>query len=209
MQTFSPKLGILPPAQQKLWPELIDVPKEFTLFGGTGVALHLGHRTSVDFDFFGTRDFDPDDLLGSVPFLSDASITQKSKSTLTGIVDRGEPVKVSFFGVPTLQRVDVPLIVDENDLQVATLRELAGTKVAVVQKRPEAKDYIDVDAITQHGEVSLAEALAVAKHMYGKQFNPELSLKALCYFGDGNLNTLSKDTKGRLLESVQQPESGD
>lgn len=203
MVIFNPRLDILPPAQQQLWPELRDISKDFTLFGGTGVALHLGHRVSLDFDFFGTKHFDPDELIEAVSFLADASIVQKSRSTLTAIVDRGEPVKVSFFGVPTLQRLDPPLVVEEIGLQVATLRELAGTKMAVVQKRAEAKDYIDVDAIIDQGKISLPVALAVAMHIYGKQFNPELSLKALCFFGDGNLNTLSKEIQERLLESVR------
>jgi hypothetical protein len=38
---------------------LIQVPAEFTLYGGTAIALHLGHRHSADFDFFGSRPFDP------------------------------------------------------------------------------------------------------------------------------------------------------
>jgi hypothetical protein len=43
---------MLPPPQLKLWPELGATPESFTLYGGTALTLHLGHRTSVDFDFF-------------------------------------------------------------------------------------------------------------------------------------------------------------
>jgi hypothetical protein len=50
--TFKPCLDILPKPQRTLWAELADVPEEFTLYGGTAVALHLGHRVSVDFDFY-------------------------------------------------------------------------------------------------------------------------------------------------------------
>ena len=53
MARFKPHLEILPPAQQRLWPELRPAAElGFALYGGTAIALRLGHRTSVDFDFF-------------------------------------------------------------------------------------------------------------------------------------------------------------
>ena len=54
---FSPDLSILPPPQLRLWPELDTTPATFTLYGGTALALRLGHRTSVDFDFFSNQPF--------------------------------------------------------------------------------------------------------------------------------------------------------
>lgn len=51
MQEFLPHLEVLAAAQRKLWTELSAVPGEFTLYGGTALALHLGHRNSIDFDF--------------------------------------------------------------------------------------------------------------------------------------------------------------
>ena len=53
MPFFAPKLDILPTAQRRLWEELKAIPAAFTLYGGTAIALHLGHRQSIDFDFFG------------------------------------------------------------------------------------------------------------------------------------------------------------
>lgn len=73
---------ILPAAQQRLWGELIDVPEEFILYGGTAVALYLGHRESVDFDFFALEGFDPDDLYEIVPFLQDTKVVKKSPNNI-------------------------------------------------------------------------------------------------------------------------------
>jgi Nucleotidyl transferase AbiEii toxin, Type IV TA system len=57
---FNPRLDILPDVQQRLWPELAQTPDNFTLYGGTAIALRLGHRQSVDFDFFAlTSSFEP------------------------------------------------------------------------------------------------------------------------------------------------------
>ncbi|MCG8652378.1 MAG: nucleotidyl transferase AbiEii/AbiGii toxin family protein [Pirellulales bacterium] len=201
--TFKPKLEILPPAQLRLWDELGNVPSQFTLYGGTAIALHLGHRQSADFDFFGSADFDPDVLLQTTPFLKDATVTQKSPDTLTAIVDRGDPVQVSFFGLPGFTRINKPHPVDTNNLNVASILDLAGAKAAVVQKRAEAKDYIDIDAMIQSKAVSLSQALAAGKVIYGSQFNPQVTLKALCYFEDGTVNTLPANTRERLVEAVR------
>jgi hypothetical protein len=50
---FEPKTAILPQAQQEIWPLLAPAAAlSFVLYGGTAVAVYLGHRISVDFDFF-------------------------------------------------------------------------------------------------------------------------------------------------------------
>ena len=71
------------------WPELCAIPKDFVLYGGTALALHLGHRESADFDFFGGRNFDVRALETGIPFLAGAKIIQRAEGTLTAIVQRG------------------------------------------------------------------------------------------------------------------------
>jgi hypothetical protein len=56
--SFEPRTQFLPKAQQEIWLLLAPAPRlSFVLYGGTAVALHLGHRISVDFDFFRTEPF--------------------------------------------------------------------------------------------------------------------------------------------------------
>src|SRR5579864_4690320 len=95
---FQPRLDILPPAQRSLWPELSATPDHFTLYGGTALALRLGHRHSLDFDFFSDVAFDPDALARAVSYLAGAERVQVASHTLTCRVDRGGPVLGSFFG---------------------------------------------------------------------------------------------------------------
>ena len=74
--SFQLKLHILPVPQRRLWDELEAVPDDFVLYGGTALALYLGHRESLDYYFFGSRHFDPVRLTAQIPFLSGATIIQ-------------------------------------------------------------------------------------------------------------------------------------
>jgi Nucleotidyl transferase AbiEii toxin, Type IV TA system len=200
---FNPRLEVLPPAQRRLWDALSSVPPGFCLYGGTALALHLGHRISVDFDFFGDTAIDPRLLLSSIPFLSDASVTRLEPNTLECAVDREGPIKLSFFGVPGLRRLSPPLVAPDNGLRVASLLDLAGTKISVVQMRAEAKDYLDIDALLADARIDLPMALAAGLAIYGETFNPQNALKALSYFGDGNLDALPGHLKERLVNAVR------
>src|SRR5208337_4967115 len=194
---FTPKLEILPFAQRRLWDELEHTPKEFVLYGGTALALRLGHRSSEDFDFFSNHSFSPDFLRKTIPYLHDAEMSQFEDNTLTAIVDRTGPVKVSFFGGLKLNRVEDADIAQDNGIQVASLLDVAATKLATIQQRAQTRDYEDLAAIVGAG-ISLAEALGAAAAAYGKEFNGALSLKALTYFADGDLPNLSPTTQTKL-----------
>ncbi len=199
---FEPKLHILPQPQRNLWPELGQVPHEFTLYGGTAIALQLAHRDSVDFDFFGSASFDPDRLQKAIPFLADAEIVQRQADTLTARLSRGGAVKISFFATPQLGRVQPPLVAADTGVRVAALIDLAGMKADVVQKRAEAKDYVDIDALMRAG-ISLAEALSAARAIQGPFFNPQITLKALSYYGEGDLGGLPSEVKQRIQDAVR------
>ena len=201
---FQPNLSMLPAPQRRLWDELETVPNEFVLYGGTALALYLAHRQSLDFDFFGNRLFDPARLAAKIQFLTGATITQQEPNTLSAIIDRDGPVKVSFFGLPNIVRMRPPHIAPDNGLQIASLLDLAGTKAAVVQQRAEAKDYFDIDALLQDGRIDLPTALVSARGIYGPKFNPQITLKALSFFGDGNLSRLSQAVQDRLARAARE-----
>jgi len=196
-------LDILLPPQRRLWEELIDVPEIFTLYGGTAIALYLGHRESVDFALFGSEKIQPQHLIQTIPFLSGSEIIQQAPNTLTCVVDRGGPVQVSFFGLPEIKPIKKPHFVVENRLKLASIIDLAGLKAAVVQQRAEAKDYLDLHAMIEQRVVDLPTALAAGQAMYPSTFNPELTLKALSYYQDGNLDTIPEQVRFRLVEAVR------
>ena len=199
MPILVPNLSMLPPPQLELWPKLGATPESFTLYGGTALTLRLGHRTSADFDFFSNASLDPERLASTLPYLKGAERVQMGLNTLTCRVDRGGAVLVSFFGGLGLGQVAERDQVKGMALYVASLLDIAGTKMAVVQKRAEAKDYLDIDALLRHG-VDLATALAAGSVVYGRSFNPLITLKALSFFDD--VPMLSGEVRERLGAAV-------
>jgi len=171
------------------------------LYGGTALALRLGHRQSEDFDFFSSRPFQATSLRESIPYLKHAEMSQFQDNTLTALVDRNGPVKLSFFGSVGIKRVQDPDIAEENGIQIASLLDLLASKLKTVQSRAEAKDYRDILASFDAG-LSLADGLAAAAAVYGKDFNGALSLKALTFFEDGDLPSLTRAVQRRLLEAA-------
>jgi hypothetical protein len=152
------QLAILPPAQRRFWDEMGATPRDFVLYGGTALALRLGHRHSEDFDFFSNEPFTPAELGARLPYLAGAEITQSQNNTLTAMVDRQGPVKISFLGGLARRRVQNPSVAPENGIAVASLLDLTANKLVTIQQRAEAKDYLDLAPSLAAG-VSLPEAL--------------------------------------------------
>jgi hypothetical protein len=189
--TLSPRLDILPDAQRRLWHEFRDdLPPSFVLYGGTALALRTGSRESEDFDFFSNDPVDAHILRLTMPFLAGAELIQAEPSTATYLVDRSGRVKVSFFGSLSLGRVGDVSVCEDTRVQVASLLDLAAQKVRVVQVRAERKDYLDLMTLLTHG-ITLPMALGAAQALY-PDFAPLVTLKALSYFGDGDLSALPR-----------------
>lgn len=172
------------------------VPKITYALRGCAFLRHL--RVPVG-NFFSNQLFDPEQLARSIPFLKEAERVQVDANTLTCRVMRDGPVLVSFFGALGLGRAAPRERVENVALHVASLLDLAGTKAAVVQKRADAKDYLDIDAILRHG-IDLPTALAAGLVIYGKTFNPFITLKALTYFED--VASLPDDVCRRLAAAA-------
>jgi hypothetical protein len=204
---LQPCMAILPPPQQRVWPLLKPaVELEFVLYGGTAIALRLGHRRSVDFDFFSATHLDKSLLLQHMPWLIQAIVVQDERDSLTFLVSdpqNSEPVKISFFGGVDFGRVGEPDLTEDGVLRVASLADLMATKVKVILQRAESKDYKDIAAMLRAG-MDLATGLAAAKIFFGPNFQPSESLRALVFYEDGDLAELDPDDKRILVNAVSQ-----
>jgi hypothetical protein len=199
---FMPRLQILPEAQRRLWDELGATPRRFVLYGGTAIALRLGHRQSVDFDFFTFEPFVPQALRNEIPYLEGAEVLQSAPNTLTCRVERDGPVQLSYFAL-TIGQVATPEAVFGPEFSVAMPIDLAGTKMAVITQRAEARDYIDIHALLGVG-IALPEMLGAAIAIYGHSFSPLVALKALSYHEEPQLAGVPAEVRRDLLSAVSK-----
>jgi Nucleotidyl transferase AbiEii toxin, Type IV TA system len=186
---FRPRIESLPKAQQEIWPQLAAAARlSFVLYGGTAVALLLGHRVSVDFDFFSSSLLDKKKIEASFAFVRHGKIIQEDENTLVVVAEMPSgPVKVSFFGGIAIGRLNAPLQTEDSVLLVASPEDLLATKLKAILDRAEAKDYRDISAMIESG-TSLERSLAAFSKMYGR--DPALPLRAIGFFKDGDLPSL-------------------
>lgn len=199
-QPLEPKFAILPAAQRELWPLLApSASLGFVLYGGTAVALQLGHRESLDFDFFRSGPLDKDEIRAQFGFVSGAVILQDAPNTLVVLasVPSGS-VKVSFFGSIRFGRINNPLQSSDGTLFVASLEDLLATKLKATLDRAEAKDYRDIAEMISAG-VSLPRALSAFSQMFAGE--PAQVLRAIGFFEDGDLSSLDDVDRKTLRDA--------
>ena len=168
---------------------LQDFFKSFYLARGTACALHLGHRTSNDLDFFSNKEILPFEIQNTLRsnghFITDYSESQ----TLIG---RFNEIKISFF------HYDYPLIRDLLDLfsiKISSLEDIGCMKIDTISSRGSKRDFVDLYFILRKFDISLKEFFQYFEKKYGKEnYNIYHVLKSLVYFedaeGDPELNML-------------------
>jgi hypothetical protein len=196
-----PHVSIMPAAQAQLWPSLADVPEDFVLYGGTALALRLGHRASADFDFFSPEPFVPTDLLVDLAWLGRVTVNEAAPSSL--VVTTEDGVNLAFFGAMALQSVAEPSIVEANGIVVASLFDLAGTKAKALLDRAEWRDYADIAALLRAG-ITLPEIIGYAVTIFEPiiAFPAAVFLRSLAWFEDGTVRDLPGDIQRELEAAV-------
>jgi hypothetical protein len=205
LPSLEPEVGILPSYQREVWPALGGIPEHFVLYGGTGLALHLGHRESAHFDFFSARSFNPTGLLGELAWLGRVTVNESAPDHLD--VSTATGVRCSFLGGMRLQAVAEPSVVGENGLVVASVFDLAATKAKAILDRSEWKDYVDLATLLRRGH-RLADIIGYATTVFDPlfEFPGATFLRALVFFEDGTAPDVPDDMKRELEAAVKDAE---
>lgn len=172
------------------------------LYGGAALALRLAHRRPDEFSFLSAQPFDPLRLLDRVPCLRDAEVIRRGRDMLTCLVDRGGIVRVSFAGAVVSRRMDDPERAEPPGIRVASLVDLAATKVQAVGTRSRATDHLDIDALLRLGEIPMRRAFGAAAAVFGDRFDLPATLNALTSFRDGDLHRVPGSVRKRLARAA-------
>ena len=203
MSSFKLDLSVLPQAQLNIWPQLNRIDPCFTLYGGTAIALQLGHRISIDFDFFSNRSFQSDEILEHLSSTFQVKeVFQVGSNLLTCSVESNDmPVLFSFFenlGIGSLQK---PLLQDSNNLKIASLEDLFVMKLKAILGRVEEKDFIDIATLLR-SKFSLEKALSGFAVIFPSQASPSILLRTLSYLEDERLKNLSAQDIKTIQDAV-------
>jgi hypothetical protein len=152
------------------------VLNDFVLVGGTALSLQVGHRISVDIDFFTRKEFDNNQLLEHLEQNYGFQEQYSHKNTLKGIVD----------GVfVDLLRHDYKFVAGHNlidGVHMASKQDIAAMKVnAITGNGTRVKDFVDIYFLLK--EFSFSEVIDFYKAKYNTR-NDFHAIKSLTYFDD-------------------------
>ncbi len=162
----------------KLLDKLSAFKDNFYLAGGTALALQIGHRISVDFDFFTSDHFENEKLIKTLKTIFDEyaiTIIQNEIDTLTVLLN--DRIKISFFNLP--YKNILPLI-DTKFFNLAQIKEIAIMKFLALF-RATYKDYVDLYFILKNNHLKELIALAKTKH---PEFDEANYVRALISYDD-------------------------
>ncbi len=166
---------------RKVWP--VADSFGFYLAGGTGLALQLGHRLSVDLDFF-AEDFPERDILLTKLRKFNPEVTQEAPGTLDLLFD---DVNVSFLEYDYLLLNTLVTADELGNLEVAHPLDIGCMKITAISSRGTKKDFYDLYFLLQ--EYSWNDLWASFQKKYkGIDYNKQHILKSLIYFHDAEDN---------------------
>ena len=155
-------LEVLPVHTARTWVLLRDsLPESLVLYGGTALAAHLHHRVSRDLDFFSARPLDVSALRAMLESVGTFAVTTDEADTLNGVFN---DTKVQFLRVRDQDAVEPPVVV--AGIPVASLRDIAATKLKTIADRGELRDYFDLMTIEQHTAITIEAVLQDYQERY-------------------------------------------
>ena len=173
----------------------ISTVKNSYLAGGTALTLHLGHRVSVDLDFFTPEEFDEKVLEGELKNLPEYKADGTGWRSVWGIVSK---TKFSLF------YYEYPLIketINFNGIQIVQKEDITAMKIHAVEDRGTRRDFVDLYFLAK--EFSIEEMLKFYDQKYGileeRLYN---IIRSMSYFQDAE----KEDEMPRMLIPVSWAE---
>lgn len=171
---------ILTAEQIELLPLVGSFGDDFGLVGGTAIALHLGHRQSIDFDLFSQKEFSNSQIRRKIVKFSQIDRVIRDETDQFTLEIKG--VRFTFFYYP------YPIIFSENlenIIKFPDLLTLSAMKAFALGRRAKWKDYTDICFVARKFN-GIKEICQKAQEIFGNEFNEKLFRSQLAYFNDIN-----------------------
>ncbi len=169
-------LEILNKDQLNLLPFLAKFKREYYLVGGTAVALHIGHRLSIDFDLFKIGSIKPKSIFSKFDATKEAFKITLNREGQLNLICRN--VKFTFLNFD----YEVPhALIVQKAISIPTLLDLAAMKAFALGRRSKWKDYVDLYFIIKdYYTVNIISNRAA--EIFGDMFSEKLFREQLSYF---------------------------
>jgi len=171
---------ILTKEQLELLPVIKSFGKDFGLVGGTAIALHIGHRHSIDFDLFIEEPFNNLRVKAKITRREKISEILVNKTLEYTILIK--QVKLTFFQYPFHIEYTEKL---DDIIKMPDLLTLAAMKAYALGMRAKWKDYVDLYFIIKD-HYSIDKITQKAKQIFSNEFNEKIFRSQLSYFKDIN-----------------------
>ncbi|RHI07230.1 hypothetical protein DW182_13610 [Bacteroides sp. AM16-24] len=170
-------LSTIEPSTLELLKKLQQLPelRDTRLVGGTALALQLGHRKSIDLDFFGTINCDTQELVDAIKSVATLTILKESPHIHIYLID-GIKVDIVNYKYPWLDEV-----VLKQGIRMASFKDIAAMKITAVVGRGTKKDFIDIAFLLCHFSLDEILSFYSLKYNDGSIF---MAMKSLAYFDD-------------------------
>ena len=174
---------VLPKKQLHLWKRLQPHASAlhhlgFYLAGGTALSLQVGHRQSLDFDFFSRQPNIAEPVSNWLQNFPDSLLRETDAHTLHAEI---AGVRVSFIGNYRYPLVEKCLTLEK--MPTAGILDIGLMKLLAITHRATLRDYLDLAAILRD-QIPLDRLLKACAKKYGSRFNVMICLKALVSFQD-------------------------
>lgn len=170
---------ILTEEQIKLLPLVHKFNKNFGLVGGTAIALHIGHRQSIDFDLFSLKEFSNLKVRSQIARTGEhiGKVYKDEKGQFTFFVNQ---VQFTFFHYPFPIEFSQPL---DKIISVPDILTLAAMKAYALGRRAKWKDYVDLYFVLSFHH-SVKEISKKGREIFAGEFNERIFREQLGYFND-------------------------
>lgn len=173
----------------------IPLLSDTRLVGGTALALQIGHRKSVDLDFFGTVKAEQDELIRALEQIGSLTVLKNSPHIHIYLLNN---IKIDIVDY---QYSWIDNVVVKQGIRMASLKDIAAMKITAIIGRGTKKDFIDIAFLLQRFTINDIMDFYTSKYPDGSTF---MAMKSLAYFDDAEEDIMPYMLADISWETIKQ-----